>query len=121
MTLIYRRACCVGFTPTVLNGPVPSSREENYASSQGRNWFFAGPSSIVCDREAKCSTYECPDGYHTRTMAEFLVCAGSRCNTRDDRDTCCYELEEESESAELYSKSARDDKTKPGRTRIKSA
>jgi hypothetical protein len=64
--------------------------EENYASSQGRNWFFAGPSSIVCSSESKCSTYECPTGYHTRTMAEFLVCAGSPC-TRHDRDTCCYE------------------------------
>jgi len=97
--------------------------EENYASSQGRNWFFAGPSSIVCSRESKCSTYECPDGYHIRTMAEFLVCAGSPC-TRHDRDTCCFEEEEEeeeSESAELYSKSASTEKTKPAKTTIKSA
>jgi len=85
--------------------------EENYASSQGRNWFFAGPSSIVCGRESKCSTYECPVGYHTRTMAEFLVCAGSRCTTADDRDTCCFEEEgvqadESEDEAELYSKSS---------------
>merc|ERR1711957_553712 len=102
--------------------------EENYASSQGRNWFFAGPSSIVCSREAKCSTFECPDGYHIRTMAEFLVCAGSRCTTADDQDTCCYEEkeeeeeeeeEEEAESAELFSKSGRGGKTNAEKTQIK--
>jgi len=95
--------------------------EENYASSnEGRNWFFAGPSSIVCGRESKCSTYECPDGYHTRTMAEFLLCEGSRCTTADDRDTCCYEEEEEqgdeSEEFELYSKHKRGEaKSKGGK------
>jgi len=68
--------------------------EENYASSQGRNWFFAGPSSLVCSREAKCSAYVCPSGYHIRTMGEFLQCAGSEC-TEDDTDTCCYEVVEE--------------------------
>jgi len=102
--------------------------EENYASSQGRNWFFSGPSSIVCEREAKCSTYECPDGYHTRTMAEFLVCAGSRCTTADDKDTCCFEEEEEQEEqgddseeeGELFSKSSvRADKKVQGQGKLK--
>jgi hypothetical protein len=66
--------------------------EAAYADEdQGRNLLFSGPSSMVCGREHMCTDYICPDGYHIRTMAEFLVCAGRRCE-ESDRDTCCYEI-----------------------------
>jgi hypothetical protein len=69
-----------------------SFSESDYADEdQGRNLIFSGPSSMVCGREHMCTDYICPDGYHIRTMAEFLVCAGSRCS-ESDRDTCCYEI-----------------------------
>jgi hypothetical protein len=68
--------------------------ESNYASvEQGRNFLFSGPSSSVCGREHLCIDYICPAGYHIRTMAEFLVCQGRRCEPKD-RDTCCYEIPE---------------------------
>lgn len=60
---------------------------------QGRNLLFSGPSSMVCGREHMCTDYICPDGFHIRTMAEFLVCSGRRC-AESDRDTCCYECPE---------------------------
>jgi hypothetical protein len=66
--------------------------ESDYADEdQGRNLLFSGPSSMVCGREHMCTDYICPDGYHIRTMAEFLVCSGRRC-AESDRDTCCYEI-----------------------------
>jgi len=69
-----------------------SFSESAYADEdQGRNLLFSGPSSMVCGREHMCTDYICPDGYHIRTMAEFLVCAGKRC-AESDRDTCCYEM-----------------------------
>lgn len=69
-----------------------SFSESSYADEdQGRNLLFSGPSSMVCGREHMCTDYICPDGYHIRTMAEFLVCSGRRC-TESDRDTCCYEM-----------------------------
>merc|ERR1719329_1303681 len=84
--------------------------EENYAdATQGRNWLLAGPSQLVCEREMKCTNYECPDGYHIRTMAEFLVCAHEEC-TEDDRETCCYELQD-ADVQEGDEHSADEDKT----------
>jgi len=69
-----------------------SFSEADYADTdQGRNLLFSGPSSMVCGREHMCTDYICPDGYHIRTMAEFLVCSGRRC-AESDRDTCCYEI-----------------------------
>jgi len=69
-----------------------SFSEADYADAdQGRNLLFSGPSSMVCGREHMCTDYICPDGYHIRTMAEFLVCSGRRC-AESDRDTCCYEI-----------------------------
>lgn len=68
--------------------------ESNYADvDQGRNILFSGPSSSVCGREHLCIDYICPAGYHIRTMAEFLVCEGRRCEPKD-RDQCCYEIPE---------------------------
>jgi len=75
-----------------------SFSESDYADEeQGRNLLFSGPSSMVCGREHMCTDYICPEGYHIRTMAEFLVCSGRRC-TETDRDTCCYEMPEEEEA-----------------------
>jgi len=66
--------------------------ESNYAAvEQGRNFLFSGPSSSVCGREHLCIDYICPAGFHIRTMAEFLVCQGRKCEPKD-RDTCCYEI-----------------------------
>lgn len=66
-----------------------SFADVRFAKDQGRNFLFAGTSSMSCRREHGCNEYNCPDGYHLRTMAEFLVCAGRRCE-ESDRDTCCY-------------------------------
>jgi len=72
-----------------------SFSESDYADAdQGRNLLFSGPSSMVCGREHMCTDYICPDGYHIRTMAEFLVCSGRRC-AEADRDICCYEIPED--------------------------
>jgi len=77
-----------------------SFSESDYADEdQGRNLLFSGPSSMVCGREHMCTDYICPDGYHIRTMAEFLVCTGSRC-AETDRDTCCYEIPDAVEEEE---------------------
>jgi len=74
-----------------------SFSESSYADTdQGRNLLFSGPSSMVCGREHMCTDYICPEGYHIRTMAEFLVCTGRRC-AESDRDTCCYEIPEGAE------------------------
>lgn len=74
--------------------------EAAYADEdQGRNLLFSGPSSMVCGREHMCTDYICPDGYHIRTMAEFLVCSGRRC-VESDRDTCCYEIPPDADDAE---------------------
>jgi len=68
--------------------------ESNYAAvEQGRNFLFSGPSSSVCGREHLCIDFICPAGFHIRTMAEFLVCEGRKCEPKD-RDTCCYEIPE---------------------------
>jgi len=68
--------------------------ESNYAAvDQGRNFLFSGPSSSVCGRERLCIDFICPAGFHIRTMAEFLVCDGRRCEQKD-RDHCCYEIPE---------------------------
>jgi len=66
--------------------------EIQYAAPQGRNFFFSGPSMLVCKREGKCSTYECPKGYGKRQNSEFVVCLESTCSAMD-RDTCCFEEE----------------------------
>lgn len=72
-----------------------SFSETDYADEdQGRNLIFSGPSSMVCGREHMCTDYICPEGFHIRTMAEFLVCEGRRCE-ESDRDTCCYECPDE--------------------------
>jgi len=66
--------------------------EIQYADPQGRNFFFSGPSMLVCKKEGKCSSYTCPDGFKKRQQAEFLVCLEAKCSAMD-RDTCCFEEE----------------------------
>lgn len=64
--------------------------EIGYANEvQGRNFLFAGVSDLVCSKEQKCAMYECPEGFHLRQRAEFLVCEGRRC-TEKDRGLCCF-------------------------------
>lgn len=64
--------------------------ETGYANPQGRNFYFSGSSALVCPEDARCTTYDCPDGYTMRMDAEFRVCAGKPC-TATDTDNCCYE------------------------------
>lgn len=65
-----------------------SAGESGYANPQGRNIFFAGTSSVVCAAEAKCSSYQCPEGFGEKQDAEFEVCASRPC-TAADTAKCC--------------------------------
>lgn len=62
--------------------------ESGYVNPQGRNIFFAGASNLICSDEARCTSYQCPDGFRLRQDAEFTVCATKPCTTNDS-DTCC--------------------------------
>jgi len=64
--------------------------ETGYANPQGRNFYFAGSSALVCPDDARCTSYTCPDLYTMRMDAEFRVCTGKPC-TAIDTDNCCYE------------------------------
>jgi len=63
--------------------------ETGYANPQGRNFYFSGSSALVCPGEARCTSYNCPDGMTRRMDAEFRVCAGKPCSGADT-DNCCY-------------------------------
>jgi len=62
--------------------------ETGYVNPQGRNFYLAGASSLICGGEAKCSTYECPLGFQLRQDAEFLICDTKPCSVAD-HDRCC--------------------------------
>ena len=62
--------------------------ETGYVNPQGRNIFFAGASSLICEGEAKCSSYECPLGFELRQDAEFTICDSKPCSSID-HDRCC--------------------------------
>merc|ERR1719199_696033 len=62
--------------------------ETGYVNPQGRNFYFAGASSLTCGGEAKCSTYECPLGFALRQDAEFTICDSRPCSVAD-HDRCC--------------------------------
>lgn len=55
----------------------------------GRNFEFAGPTSLVCPPRALCSTLSCPTGYDPRPDPEYLACAGATCTPENDTETCC--------------------------------
>lgn len=65
-----------------------TATERNYANPQGRNIFFTGASNLVCPREARCSSFNCPRSFRQRQNAEFTVCATRPC-TVADQDLCC--------------------------------
>lgn len=62
--------------------------ETGYVNPQGRNFYFAGASSLTCGGEAKCSTYECPLGFELRQDAEFTICDTKPCSIAD-HGRCC--------------------------------
>jgi len=62
--------------------------ETGYVNPQGRNIFFAGASTLICEGEAKCSSYECPLGFELRQDAEFTICESKPCSVVD-HDRCC--------------------------------
>jgi len=62
--------------------------EVGYVNPQGRNIFFAGASNLICDGEAKCSSYECPLGFELRQDAEFTICDSKPCSTVDHHRCC---------------------------------
>jgi len=64
--------------------------ETGYANPQGRNFYFSGSSALVCPEDARCTSFNCPDGFTRRMDAEFRVCAGKPC-TDADTENCCYE------------------------------
>jgi len=65
-----------------------TASEQDYANPQGRNIFFTGASNLICPREARCSSYQCPATMRQRQNAEFSVCASRPC-TIADQDSCC--------------------------------
>lgn len=64
--------------------------ESGYTNPQGRNILFAGASSLICNADSKCTSFQCPDGMHMRQNAEFIVCATKPCSA-DDTDRCCFD------------------------------
>jgi len=66
--------------------------EVGYVNPQGRNIFFAGASNLVCDGEAKCSSYECPLGFELRQDAEFTICDSKPCSVIDHSRCCAPSL-----------------------------
>ena len=64
--------------------------ESGYVNPQGRNIFFAGASTLTCQKEAKCTSFECPLGWTLKQDAEFVVCASKPCSGADS-ETCCFE------------------------------
>lgn len=64
--------------------------ESGYVNPQGRNIFFAGASTLTCEKEAKCSSYECPLGWRLKQDAEFTVCITKPCSVADN-EACCFE------------------------------
>jgi len=64
--------------------------ESGYVNPQGRNIFFAGASTLTCEKEAKCSSYECPLGWTLKQDAEFTVCATKPCGVSDSA-ACCFQ------------------------------
>lgn len=65
-----------------------TAAELGYANPQGRNLFFAGQSALVCEGEALCSSYRCPEGFGEKQDAEFEVCKSKPC-TAADTVKCC--------------------------------
>jgi len=68
-----------------------TASEQDYANPQGRNIFFTGASNLICPREARCSSYGCPDHMRQRQDAEFTVCSAMPC-TASDESLCCIEV-----------------------------
>jgi hypothetical protein len=67
-------------------------REVGYVHVQGRNFFFAGPSSLVCNEQETCALFLCPNGYRRRMNSEFTICRGGHeCNDQQDLELCCLE------------------------------
>jgi len=83
-----RRSVTVYFEDTSSFGVVLT--ESGYVNPQGRNIFFAGASNLLCSKEAKCASYQCPSGWHMRQDAEFTVCATKPC-TIADNNVCCFQ------------------------------
>lgn len=54
----------------------------------GRNFVFAGQSSLVCGRKESCTRMNCETGYQLRTDAAHRTCLGGRCYERD-HENCC--------------------------------
>lgn len=69
-----------------------TASESGYTNPQGRNIFFAGASSLICNADAKCTSFECPTGMNMRQNAEFIVCATKPCSVNDS-DRCCFNVE----------------------------
>lgn len=66
-----------------------SASELGYTNPQGRNIFFSGASSLICNADAKCTSFECPAGLHLKQNAEFILCAKKPCSA-DDSEQCCF-------------------------------
>lgn len=66
-----------------------TASETGYTNPQGRNILFAGASSLICNADAKCTSFRCPSGMRMRQNAEFIVCATKPCSA-DDSDRCCF-------------------------------
>lgn len=70
---------------------VVSLSETGYDNPQGRNHFFAGASNLICQGEAKCSSFACPEGWALNQNAEFVLCTGRPC-PHNDLSMCCHRV-----------------------------
>merc|ERR1719453_2779185 len=69
-----------------------TASETGYTTPQGRNIFFAGASSLICNADAKCTSFRCPAGMRLKQSAEFIVCGTKPCSV-DDTERCCFNVE----------------------------
>lgn len=70
-----------------------TASETGYTNPQGRNILFAGASSLICNADAKCTGFQCPNGMRMRQNAEFIICATKPCSV-DDSERCCFDVED---------------------------
>jgi len=69
-----------------------TASESGYTNPQGRNIFFSGASSLICNADAKCTSFQCPRGTHLKQNAEFIVCATKPCSAADN-ERCCFDID----------------------------
>lgn len=62
--------------------------------AEGRTFWFAGSSSLVCDEMAPCSEFQCPKSFERLDNADAMYCTGDVCTAEDVKQCCQAEMTE---------------------------